>query len=54
MRTYYNVLMLKSRKHAAFGDEKSVVSSVHTSVIARAKSNESKFKLLPHAPYSSD
>ena len=27
---------------------------VHTSVIAIAKINELKFKLLPHAPYSLD
>ena len=49
---------MKSRKTAAFGKKKVLLQEdnalVHISVIAMAKINELKIKLLPHAPYSPD
>ena len=49
---------MKWRKTAAYGEKESLFhqdnAPIHKSVIAMAKINELKFKLLPHAPYSPD
>ena len=50
---------MKSKEKTFAFDEKRVLfhqdnAPVHTSVIAMAKINKLKFKLLPHEPYSPD
>ena len=58
MRNYYSVRVIKSKKNGRILAKKKLLyhhenALVHTSVIAMAKINELKFKLLPHVPYSS-
>ena len=56
MRTYNTYIMRlsdeikKKRPHLLHQDN----APVHTSVTVMVKINELKFKLLPHAPYSTD